>query len=50
MKEIGEAKTVQSDTCPDYEADYDEYLKLKAENEILRDIIVKLVVEKYRKE
>ena len=48
MKEIGETKTVQSDNCPNYEAYYDECLKLKAENEILRDIIVKLVIEKYQ--
>lgn len=50
MKEIEETKTVQSDICPNYEAYYDEYLKPKAENEVLRDIIVKLVIEKYQNE
>lgn len=50
MKEIEETKTTQYDICPNYEAYYDEYLKLKAENEVLRDIIVKLVIEKYREE
>lgn len=43
-----ETKTIKSDVCINYEAYYDEYLKLKAENEVLRDIIVKLVTEKYR--
>lgn len=48
MKEISEKIAFDSDICPNYEAYYDEYLKLKAENEILRDIIVKFVIEKYR--
>lgn len=50
MKKIEETKTVKSDISPNYEAYYEEYLKLKAENEVLRDIIVKLVTEKYREE
>lgn len=50
MKETEETKTVQSDICPNYEAYYHEYLKLKAENEILRNIIIKLVIEKYQNE
>ena len=50
MKEICKTKTTQSDVCPNYEAYYHEYLKLKAENEVLQNIIIKLVIEKYQNE
>ena len=50
MKEICKTKTTHADVCPNYEAYYHEYLKLKAENEVLRNIIIKLVIEKYQNE